>query len=153
MSDTNSIKGEVEGEGGVQSMKDELHRLKVMKSYMDVDHHPHLERMVQLATRMFDVPTAVISLVDLGKQYFLARHDKGKPLSALPICTHLVQSPAIQVLQMKDVAEHSEFSGITDVGFYAAAALISPEGYKVSRPPNKTDEFTFSFFSLTDTRS
>lgn len=121
-----------DNEGVVQSMKDELHRLKVMKSYLDVDHHPHLERMVQLAASMFNVPTAVISLVDLGKQYFLARHDKAEPMSALPICTHLVQSPAVNNLQIKDVTEHKEFSGITDVRFYAAAALISPEGYKVS---------------------
>lgn len=122
----------VDNEGVVQSMKDELHRLKVLKSYLDVDHHPHLERMVQLAARMFEVPTAVISLVDLGKQYFLARHDQAEPMSALPICTHLVQSSALSTLQMKDVVEHIDFSGITDVRFYAAAALLSPEGYKVS---------------------
>jgi hypothetical protein len=131
MSDLNISKADGEGEGGVQSMKDELHRLKVMKSYLDIDHHPHLERMVQLATRMFDVSTAVISLVDLGKQYFLARYDKSRPLTALPICTHLVQSPTLNTLQFKNVAEHPEYSGRTDVGFYAAAALISPEGYKV----------------------
>ncbi|GAX12030.1 two-component system, OmpR family, response regulator QseB [Fistulifera solaris] len=87
--------------------------------------------MVQLATRMFDVSTAVISLVDLGKQYFLARHDKARPMTALPICTHLVQSPTLNTLQLKNVAEYPEYSGRTDVGFYAAAALISPEGYKL----------------------
>lgn len=130
MSDVMNSKGD--NDGVVQSMKDELHRLKVMKSYLDLDHRPHLERMVQLAARMFEVPTAVISLVDLGKQFFLARYDKGEPMSALPICTRLVQSPALNHLQIKDVTEHNEFSGINDVRFYAAAALMSPEGYKVS---------------------
>lgn len=59
-----------------QSVRDELQRLQVLKSYliMDAKREEAFDRITQLASRIFDVPVAMVSLVDLGRQFYLSTH-------------------------------------------------------------------------------
>ena len=60
-------------------MKHEMTRLQVLKSYLilDADREQAFERITSLASRIFDVPIALISLVDLGRQWFMSNHGLG----------------------------------------------------------------------------
>jgi hypothetical protein len=57
-----------------QSMEEELKRLQVLKSYLilDAKREEAFERITALAGRIFDVPIALVSLVDLGRQWFMS---------------------------------------------------------------------------------
>lgn len=57
-----------------QSLDEEMERLKVLKSYriLDSDKEDRFERLTGLASRMFGVPIALVSLVDLGRQWFMS---------------------------------------------------------------------------------
>ncbi len=59
-----------------QTVLDELQRLQVMKSYLVVDskRDEAFDRITQLATRIFDVPVSMMTLVDLGRQYYMSTH-------------------------------------------------------------------------------
>ena len=63
-----------------QTVQDELQRLQVMKSYLVVDskRDEAFDRITQLATRIFDVSVSMISLVDLGRQYYMSTHGLDK---------------------------------------------------------------------------
>lgn len=62
-----------------QSMQEEIKRLLVLKSYLvlDSEREEAFERITALATRIFDVPIALVSLVDLGRQWFMSNHGLG----------------------------------------------------------------------------
>jgi hypothetical protein len=59
-----------------QSLHDELKRLQVLKTYLVLDskREEAFERITQLASRIFDVPLSMVSLVDLGRQFFMSNH-------------------------------------------------------------------------------
>jgi hypothetical protein len=52
-----------------QSMKEEIWRLQVLKSYQILDSEPEetFDTVTAIAARVFDVPIALVSLVDLGR--------------------------------------------------------------------------------------
>ena len=51
-----------------------MERLRVLKSYkiLDEERDPSIERITGLAQRIFSVPIALISLIDLGRQWFMS---------------------------------------------------------------------------------
>ncbi len=57
-----------------QTLEEEMARLQVLKSYLilDADREPSFERLTALASRIFDVPIALVSLVDFNRQWFLS---------------------------------------------------------------------------------
>ena len=59
-----------------QSVHDEMQRLQVLKSYliMDAKREEAFDRITQLTSRIFDVPVAMVTLVDLGRQFYLSTH-------------------------------------------------------------------------------
>ena len=63
-----------------QSMKEEIKRLQVLKSYLvlDAKREAAFERITALAARIFDVPIALVSLVDLGRQWFVSTSGLGE---------------------------------------------------------------------------
>jgi hypothetical protein len=79
-----------------QSMKEELKRLQIIRKYMilDADREEELDRLSRLAGRIFNVPTATINIVDIGRFFIMASH--GVPLDIREtarkdsICSHTV---------------------------------------------------------------
>ena len=62
-----------------QSMSDELNRLQALRKYLvlDSEREEAFERITALASRIFDVPIALVSLVDLGRQWFMSNRGLG----------------------------------------------------------------------------
>ena len=57
-----------------QSVEDEARRLMELKEYaiLGSDHEEKFERITALASRIFQVPICLISLVDIGRQWFMS---------------------------------------------------------------------------------
>ena len=123
----------------VQSMKQELHRLQVLKSYFRQEPDERLDRMTRMAARIFNAPMSLVSLVDLGRQWFISNH--GWQVKETPrtysFCAHVIQSTNSKVAVVPDATQDVRFqenplvTGPPNIRFYAGAPLLSPEGYKV----------------------
>jgi len=128
-----------------QTVFNEMRRLFVLKSYNILDkevrqsRETSLDRLISLASRIFDVPMAFVSIIDLGRAIFLA--SCGLPVDdEVPrkgaFCAHAVltnQDIFIVPDTSKDVRfkEHPGVTGPMHVRFYAACPLHAPEGYKI----------------------
>lgn len=123
----------------VQSMKEELHRLQVLKSYFRQEQDERLDRMTRMAARMFGAPMCLVSLVDLGRQWFIS--SQGWLVKETPrtysFCAHVIQSTNSAVAVVPDATKDVRFqdnplvTGPPNIRFYAGAPLLSPEGYKL----------------------
>jgi hypothetical protein len=122
----------------VQSMKEELHRLQVLKSYLilDSEREEAFDRITGIASRFFDVPIALVSLVDLGRQWFMSNRGLGS-VRETPrkdaFCSHAILSKN-NILIVNDARLDFRFknnplvTGPPHIRFYAGAPLICPEG-------------------------
>eukprot|EP00934_Nitzschia_sp_Nitz4_P003579 Nitzschia sp. Nitz4//scaffold9_size221794//181306//185650//NITZ4_001375-RA/size221794-augustus-gene-0.173-mRNA-1//-1//CDS//3329561088//3569//frame0 len=124
-----------------QTLEEELHRLMVLKSYLilDSERTESFERVTGLASRFFRCPIALISLVDLGRQWFLSNRGLGEIRETsrkLAFCAHAIMSNE-DLLIVPDATKDFRFkdsplvTGEPNIRFYAGAPLISPEGYKL----------------------
>jgi len=123
-----------------QTMDEEIKRLKALNDYfvLDSDGEVEFDRITKLASQIFDVPTALVSLVDLGRQWFLSK--VGLDASETPrkhaFCAHVILNK-YKILVVPDATKDFRFKDnplVTDglkIRFYAGAALVSPEGYKL----------------------
>ena len=124
-----------------QSVADETDRLMALKSYLilDSNREPAFERLTGLAQRFFDVPIALVSLIDIGRQWFMSNRGLGDvretPRKAA-FCAHAIQSTE-DLLIVPNTLEDPRFrnnglvTGAPHIRFYAGAPLICPEGYKL----------------------
>lgn len=124
-----------------QSLEEELSRLQALRSYLllDSEREEQFERLTALASRIMDVPIALVSLVDLGRQWFMSNRGLGDvretPRSSA-FCSHAILSKD-EVLIIKDAKEDPRFvnnplvTGPPFIRFYAGAPLETPEGYKL----------------------
>jgi len=123
-----------------QSLEEEFKRLKALKLYkiLDTDKDQKFERFTSLASRLFHAPIALISIVDMGRQWFLSSH--GINIVQTPrnqsFCAHAILSTQ-DLLVVPDATEDTRFkdnplvTGDPNIRFYAGAPLISSEGYKL----------------------
>jgi hypothetical protein len=122
----------------VQSMKDELHRLQVLKSYLvlDSEREEAFDRVTGIASRFFDVPIALVSLVDLGRQWFMSNRGLGSVRETprkYAFCAHAILNKN-NILVVPDASKDFRFkrsplvTGPPHIRFYAGAPLICPEG-------------------------
>lgn len=124
------------------SVKQELCRLQTLKSYLilDAERERAFDRITEMAARLFHTPIAVISLVDLGRLWFLSNQGLGDtrecPRGPHAFCAHAILSKQ-EVFIVPDATRDFRFkdsplvTGELNVRFYAAATLKSPEGYKL----------------------
>ena len=122
-----------------QSLSEELKRLQCLKSYLllDSEREPSFERLTALASRMFRVPIALVSLVDLGRQWFMSNRGLGDVRETprkLAFCAHAILSKE-DLFIITDASKDSRFcenplvTGPPHIRFYAGAPLKCPEGY------------------------
>ena len=104
---------------------------------LDAGEDEHLQRLVRLAARVMETPTALISLVDNNRQWFLARYGmtaKQTPRQ-MAFCAHAICSE--EPLVVPDAQQDPRFSTnplVTDdpaIRFYAGTVLQSPEGHNL----------------------
>mmetsp|Transcript_27952 Transcript_27952/g.41280 ORF Transcript_27952/g.41280 Transcript_27952/m.41280 type:complete len:920 (+) Transcript_27952:162-2921(+) len=140
-----------------QTLDQELRRLQVLKSYLilDSEREASFERLTGLAARMFRVPIALVSLVDLGRQWFMSNRGLGDTRETprkFAFCAHTIISKE-DLLIVKDASKDPRFkdnplvTGPPHIRFYGGAPLLCPEGYKLGTLciiDNKvrTEEFT-----------
>jgi GAF domain-containing protein len=122
------------------SVEDEFRRLQTLKSYNVLDEmfDEDLDRLTAMASRMFDVPIALVSLVDLGRIWCISNRGLGE-VRQIPrkdsFCAHAVLSNSKSFI-VPDASKDSRFSTnplVTEGGirFYGGAPLETPENYRI----------------------
>jgi len=124
-----------------QTVKQEMARLEVLKSYMilDSEREEMFNRLTSVCSAVFGAAMCYVSLVDLGRLWLLSasfpqvadeyRRDIG-------ICSHAIISKD-KVFLVPDMLKDPRFrenpmvTGGPKIRFFAGAALVSPEGYKL----------------------
>jgi len=117
---------------------DEAGRLAALRRYevLDTPAEDAFDRLTRLATRIFDVPIALVSLVDQDRQWF--KSCQGLDLPETPrgvaFCAQAILSDDVTIVP--DATEDPRFKDsplVTEMGirFYAGAPLRSPDGYNL----------------------
>lgn len=111
----------------------ELHRLNVL----DTPTEPRFDAITELASQIFNVPIALVSLVDQSRQWWKAK--VGLTACETPreisFCTHAIRGSDVFVVH--DALTHSRFAsnplvtGEPFIRFYAGAPLVTRGGFRV----------------------
>lgn len=117
--------------------KNETERLVALACYdvLDTRPEPTFDRLALLAQALFEVPIALITLVDQKRQWFKARIglEVEETPRAVSFCGHVVAQE--RILVVPDALEHPDFFdnplvlGPPYIRFYAGAPLVTPEGH------------------------
>ncbi len=117
----------------------EVERLASLYSFavLDTPMEEAFDDLAQIAAHIFQAPIALISLVDVDRQWFKAR--VGIEMSELPrsvsFCDHAMRDD--QALVIPDALADSRFAddplviGEPGVRFYAGTPLRTPEGFSI----------------------
>jgi CheY-like chemotaxis protein len=106
---------------------------------LDSEREQQFERLTALASRVLKVPIALVSLVDLGRQWFMSNRGLGdcrETPRSQAFCSHAILSKE-DLLIIKDAPKDPRFvnnplvTGPPHIRFYAGAPLETPEGYKI----------------------
>jgi phosphoribosyl 1,2-cyclic phosphodiesterase/CheY-like chemotaxis protein len=134
--------------------EDEGHRLDSLYALHLLDTPPEerFDRYTRIAAELFDVPIALVSLIDTDRQWYKSRH--GIDIIESPrdtaFCAHTILDTA--VLQVPDALQDARFAdspyvaGEPRVRFYAGAPLAAADGSLVGalcvvdRRPRRLDE-------------
>lgn len=123
------------------SIKNEAKRLMILKSYdiLDTGREEEFEAITNECTKFFQCPIAVVSLVDMGRQWF--KSIQGLPVESTPrcvaFCAHVVKQKHGDVMVVPDATKDPRFmdnplvTGGPKIRFYAGAPLLTPEGAKI----------------------
>lgn len=117
----------------------ETQRLAALESFRLADKaaDPDLDRLTRLASRQFEVPIALVSLVEEADQHFLSRFGtslRGTPRE-IAFCAHAIMDQSVMVVT--DAATDTRFArnplvtGKTAVRFYAGAPLVADGGFRI----------------------
>lgn len=143
-------------------IKDEFERLRVLRSYMILDVEPEMMFMkfTTMAMQEYNTPIALVSLVDLGRQWFLSNagsiSDVEETSRDVAFCSHaIMRKDQHSILEVRDATKDFRFNqnplvtGCPHIRFYAGAPLVSPEGVSLGtfcvidtkpRPDGLTEE-------------
>ncbi|CDG80833.1 diguanylate cyclase [Janthinobacterium agaricidamnosum] len=116
---------------------DELKRLAALHAlhFLDAASQPELDRITRLAARLFDVPIALVSLIDKERQWFLSRVGLGTSETArnISFCGHAILDDGPMVVE--DALLDARFAGnplVTGepyLRFYAGQPIRSRQGH------------------------
>jgi diguanylate cyclase (GGDEF)-like protein len=118
---------------------DETMRLQSLHSLKILDTHPEdrYDRITRLAARVFNVPIALVSLVDKDRQWFKSRHglDACETPREISFCGHAIVGDGVFIVE--DALLDERFSdnplvtGEPKIRFYAGYVLKSPTGNRL----------------------
>lgn len=112
-------------------------RVEALKSYsvLDTPPHPSFDAVTHAAQIAFDVPIALISLLDETRQWFKSciGLDVRETPRDISFCTHAIGQREVYVVAdaTKDAlfAENPLVIGAPHIRFYAGAPLVDSDGY------------------------
>jgi GAF domain-containing protein len=117
----------------------EPERLAALRELHILDTRPEerFDMLVECAARMFEVPIALITLIDEHRQWFKARVGMKIDETARDVsfCGHAIHGSDILVVE--DASQDPRFAdnpfvtGEPGIRFYAGAPLVSPRGHFV----------------------
>ncbi|MFT5223650.1 MAG: EAL domain-containing protein (putative c-di-GMP-specific phosphodiesterase class I), partial [Glaciecola sp.] len=119
---------------------DEVARIKAVHRYQILDTPPtHIfDRITALASRLLDVPTAVLSIVDTDRVWFLSRHgltDMTQASRDSRLCEATLHDGATWVVADASTDPrtlgHPLVTGEYGLRFYAGSPLVTSDGYHV----------------------
>ncbi len=121
---------------GAPPHPDEAKRLQALCSLGVLDTPPHerFDRLTRLAARLFEVPIALVSLVDTDRQWFKSRVGLDAPETPREqsFCAHAIldDGPMVVPDASRDVrfSENPLVLGPPDIRFYAGIPIRTPEG-------------------------
>ena len=124
---------------------DEVERLKTLHALdlLDLSYEPSFDRITSLCCQIFEVPIALVSLVDAERQFFKSQRGLGEVRETardLAFCAHAIMPDAPNVMTVLDAEADDRFKGnalVTDwphIRFYAGTALRVAGGDGVKRP-------------------
>jgi len=112
-----------------------LHRYAVL----DTQDEAAFDRITALARDLYDVPIALVSLVDATRQWFKSRI--GIEIRETPrtwsLCTYAILAPSGPVFVLPDALADPRFAtnplvtGEPYVRFYAGAPMVTPDGHAI----------------------
>jgi diguanylate cyclase (GGDEF)-like protein len=117
---------------------DEPARLAAVRAYEVLGTPPEVEfdALTRLAAFMFDVPIAVVSVMDENRLWFKSRIGLDVPEldRKVAFCAHAIMEPR-QALVVDDLMGDDRFSGnplvaqAPHIRFYAGAPIVDPDGF------------------------
>lgn len=118
---------------------DEPGRLQSLRSLRILDTHPEerFDRLTRLAKRLFDVPIALVSLVDENRQWFKSIQglDATETPRDVSFCAHAILGESLLVVP--DATKDARFAdnplvvGEPHIRFYAGYPIEAPDGSKL----------------------
>lgn len=118
---------------------DEQARLNSLLSFNILDTPPEerFDRLTRIARRMFDVPIALVSLIDAKRQWFkscigLDAHETSRDIS---FCGHAILRDEVFIIpdarNDPRFADNPLVTGAPHIRFYAGCPLHAPDGHKL----------------------
>lgn len=112
-----------------------LHGLRIL----DTPPEPRFDRLTSLAASLFDVPTALITLIDKERQWFKSRLglDLCETHREDAFCNRAIHMPPGSVMVVPDASKDPRFVdnpyvvGPAGIRFYAGAVLTSASGHNL----------------------
>ena len=120
-----------------QTLEGEMARLLNLQSFMllDSEKEAAFDKLTEEACEVFGVPTSLISLIDLGRQFLFSNTgaDVRETARDVAFCSHTILNKNGMIV-VKDTKEDDRFKNsvlVTEaphLRFYAGVPLVSPEG-------------------------
>lgn len=113
--------------------QESLDRLEIV----DTPAEERFDRITRLARTLFNVPTALISLVDRDRQWFKSAQGLAAPETprAISFCGHAIQEDSAFVVAdaLRDgrFADNPLVTGSPNIRFYAGQPVRAPDGQRV----------------------
>jgi len=117
----------------------EARRLRTLEQYDVLDAPPTeaFDRVTRLATRLFDVPVALVNFIDQEDQWCLSSCGISLNRTSLEVsfCVHTIDQKGVMVVE--DAQEDDRFAdnplvtGEPHIRFYAGAPLTAPNGERL----------------------
>ncbi|MFP4227963.1 MAG: PAS domain-containing protein [Salinivenus sp.] len=117
----------------------EHRRLRTLEHYDVLDAPPTeaLDRITRLATTLFDVPVALVNVIDRSHQHCVSA--QGWALEQtdreVSFCNYTIRQDGVMVVEDtredERFADHPMVTGEPHIRFYAGAPLTAPNGYRL----------------------
>jgi len=134
---------------------DEHARLLQLRALDLLDSNPdeRFDRLTRMAQRLFDVPIALVSLVDTDRQWFKSKQglDAAETAREVSFCGHAILGDETMVIPNAPIDERFCDNPLViddpDISFYAGCPVKAPDGSRVGtfciidhRPRDLTDD-------------